>query len=372
MARIFISYRTEDTGMVAGRLDDRLSQAFDADNVIRDLDAPFGVDIRGFIAEQVGRCDAVLVLIGSEWAGMTNSRGERLLDDYRDPVRIQVETGLQRNVLVVPVLVGDASMPRADELPDDMRRLAYLNATPLRNDPDFSRDMERLITGLQNSLGVQAAPDPAAAGGADTNDPVVAPIADVVRVLFLGANPADTRQLRLDEEVRTIDERLYAARYRDRFDLESAWAVRTGDISGHLLRFEPHIVHFSGHGSRTGELVFEDAAGGHVRANPDALTGLFRALRDEIRCVVLNACYSERQALAILDVIGCVVGTSRAIDDSAAIAFSGGFYRTLGYGRSVQQSFDVGCAEAGLDGGDISMVRLLTRPDVDAAQMRFV
>ena len=117
-----------------------------------------------------------------------------------------------------------------------------------------------------------------------------------LRVLFLAANPADTSRLDLAEEIRQIEEKLEASKYRDSFELMSKWAVRPSDLQHHLLKHQPHIVHFSGHGSKAGEIILK---GQDRQARPvsrKALTGLFKTLSDNVRVVVLNACYSEAQA----------------------------------------------------------------------------
>ncbi|MEN8040976.1 MAG: hypothetical protein ABFR95_05680, partial [Actinomycetota bacterium] len=95
-----------------------------------------------------------------------------------------------------------------------------------------------------------------------------------VTVLFWAANPVDTAQLRLDEEVRTIDERLRASEHRDRFDLRTQWAVRYSDLSEGLLRYQPEIVHFSGHGDPNGLLLFESDDGNSHTVSIDALADL--------------------------------------------------------------------------------------------------
>jgi hypothetical protein len=193
-----------------------------------------------------------------------------------------------------------------------------------------------------------------------------------MRILFLAANPVDTNPLRLSEEVRTIDERLRSAEFRDRFELIQYWAVRPTDLSECLLRHTPHIVHFSGHGSKRGEIILEDVTGKAKPVSPEALGRLFRVLKDNVRCVVLNACMSAKQAQAIAQEVDCVVGMSRAIGDEAAIRFAGGFYRALGYGRSVQTAFDLGCNEIDLTGlGEEATPKLLVRPGVDTTGLIF-
>lgn len=168
------------------------------------------------------------------------------------------------------------------------------------------------------------------------------PPTDKLTILFLAANPLDTVQLQLDEEVRAIDKTLRETQYRDRFELRSHWALQYGDLPALLLRYNPHIVHFSGHGSPSGELVFSDGAGKSHLAPPAMLADLFSLLRDNIRCVVLNACYSEDQAQGIAQSIDCVVGMTRAVADDAAVKFAAGFYLGLGYGRSIATAFGLG------------------------------
>jgi hypothetical protein len=203
-----------------------------------------------------------------------------------------------------------------------------------------------------------------------TNEATRAPIV----ILFWASNPVGTSPLRLDEEVRTIDERLRASEFRDRFELEQQWALRISDLSEGLLRHRPVIVHFSGHGNPTGEIVLERPDGTAAEVAVSALVGLFGAVagNDTVpRAVVLNACFSEAMATAIADHVDCVVGTTKAIGDSAAIAFAAGFYRALGYGESVQSAFLIGRNEIELHGlGEEATPKLISH--IDPSQLRLV
>lgn len=167
----------------------------------------------------------------------------------------------------------------------------------------------------------------------------------MITILFLAANPSDTARLRLDEEIRTIDERLRRSEFRNMFELNQHWAVRVADIQELLLRYRPHIVHFSGHGSEAGRIILEDSTGSSRLVSVRALGQLFSTLKDNIRCVVLNACYSEEQALAIAEHVDCVIGMSGAITDSSATGFAASFYQALGYGRSIKTAFELGCGQ---------------------------
>ena len=167
----------------------------------------------------------------------------------------------------------------------------------------------------------------------------------IVSILFLAANPLTTSKLRLDQEVRAIDQVLQQTKYRDRFQIEQQWAVRVTDLQAHLLRYQPDIVHFSGHSNESSELILENHTGMPQAVPPEALNQLFYTLKDNVKCVVLNACYSEVQAQTIAQSIDCVVGISGAITDEASLNFATAFYQALGYGRTVQTAFDLGLAQ---------------------------
>jgi hypothetical protein len=192
-------------------------------------------------------------------------------------------------------------------------------------------------------------------------------------ILFLGANPSGTTRLALDREAREIDQRLRSAEFRDSFRIEQAWAVRPSDLQGCLLRYRPQIVHFSGHGSSAGELILENEAGTAARVEAAALAGLFRILNRDIRCVVLNACFSEAQAQAIVEHVDCVIGMSESVEDGSAIAFAGAFYQALAYGQDAQTAFELGKSQILLTGlADADVPRLLIRKGVDARACRLV
>jgi hypothetical protein len=200
--------------------------------------------------------------------------------------------------------------------------------------------------------------------------PKIDPSGEKIRILFLTANPTDTNRLRLDEESRAIDQSLRRAEFRDRFELEQFQAVRVGDLQECLLRFKPHIVHFSGHGSEEGEIYLQDSSGMSKPVSEKSLGKLFAVLKDNIRCVVLNACYSKTQAEAIAAHIDAVVGMSTAIGDQAAISFSAAFYQALAYGRDLQTAFDLGTIQIDLEAIPEEDTPQLLAPHIDPKTMR--
>lgn len=164
------------------------------------------------------------------------------------------------------------------------------------------------------------------------------------RLLFLAANPIGTTQLALDVESREIDSKIRASEYRDTIEHITKWATRPDDLLQNLNQYRPHIVHFSGHGCPTEELILLDDNRLPKPVSKEALRQVFTTLKDNIQVVVLNACYSKAQAAAIAEVIDCTIGMKQAIGDEAAITFVAAFYRAIGFGRSLQDAFDQGKA----------------------------
>ncbi len=170
-----------------------------------------------------------------------------------------------------------------------------------------------------------------------------------LKILFLGANPRDTTRIRIDEELREIDQQLRLSSGRDRLSLGQKWAVRPDDLQQSLVDNEPQIVHFSGHGSSEG-ISLEDEQGNSKEVNAEALSDLFALFKGSVKCVVLNACYSEAQAAAINLHIPYVIGMSSAMPDDAALHFSVGFYKAIAAGKTVEFAFNLGVNAIKLEG----------------------
>lgn len=162
------------------------------------------------------------------------------------------------------------------------------------------------------------------------------------RVLFLSANPSTLSRLSIDEEQRAITQRLRQSGLADKLELRTEAAVRPTELPAALLRYKPRIVHFSGHGSQSGELLLSTGDGEATPVSTEALQDLFRILSRDILCVVLNACYSQQLASALAQIVPCTVGMTRAVRDVAAIAFVAGFYEALALGESVKTAFALG------------------------------
>jgi hypothetical protein len=132
LGAIFISYRRSDAAGEAGRLSDDLSGRFGSSAVFMDVDAiQPGIDFRKAIRENVGGCSVLLAVMGAEWLETKSNDGARRLDSENDYVRLEIATALKREIPVIPVLVRGAHMPKEEDLPEDIRELAYRNSVEL-------------------------------------------------------------------------------------------------------------------------------------------------------------------------------------------------------------------------------------------------
>lgn len=187
-----------------------------------------------------------------------------------------------------------------------------------------------------------------------------------IKILFFASDPVDISRIRLGQEVRQIEEKIQLSLHRDRFELIPQFAVRIDDVQQALLRHRPHIVHFSGHGSETSGIILEDNLGMSKAMSKGALANLFSILKNNIRIVVMNACYSRVQADSISQEIDYTVGMNTTIGDQTAIIFSSSFYRALGFGETVSSAFKL--ARNSIMSESISeqdVAELLVRPGVN-------
>ena len=166
----------------------------------------------------------------------------------------------------------------------------------------------------------------------------------VKKILFLAANPKATSRLTLDEEAKEIRQGLERSKRRESFEIITRWAVDADELRRSLLDIEPHIVHFSGHGTGADGLVLHADEGKARLAGSEALGNLFGLFAGQIECVLLNACYSEVQAAAIYQHVDCVIGMNQAVGDRTAIKFAVGFYDALGAGRAYDIAYKFGCS----------------------------
>jgi hypothetical protein len=149
MPKIFICYRREDSAYPAHQIYIELTDHFGSESVVFDVDTiPLGIDFRKYLNKQVSKCDILLAVIGDKWIEIL----KRNLDEPNDFVRIEIQAALKREIPVVPVLVGKASMPSEEYLPPEIAGLAYMQAAEVRAGPYLKTHLKRLIEGLNHLL----------------------------------------------------------------------------------------------------------------------------------------------------------------------------------------------------------------------------
>jgi hypothetical protein len=152
MGKVFINYRRDDSIATAGRLHDRLAAVLGRKHVFMDVDQiPAGVDFLKHLATQLSASSVFLAVIGPGWLHAQDKYGRQRLYDPDDYVGIEIVAALNRDILVIPVLVDGARMPRPEELPDDLKPLTRRNAVELRNS-QFGGDVDRLIEQIRKVL----------------------------------------------------------------------------------------------------------------------------------------------------------------------------------------------------------------------------
>jgi len=168
---IFVSYRRSDSQGEAGRLFDDLVKHFGEHSIFMDVAAiEVGRDFRKAIEDGVTKCDVLLVIIGTEWLEAKNEHGARRLTDPLDYVRIETSYALKRDIRVIPVLVRGAKMPTAEQLPEELKELAYRNCIELTH-TRWRSDVLLLTEALRRVLGETAQ----TATGSVSNAPAASP-----------------------------------------------------------------------------------------------------------------------------------------------------------------------------------------------------
>lgn len=196
---------------------------------------------------------------------------------------------------------------------------------------------------------------------------------DAITVLMLSNGPNDQYKLRQDKEAREIRDALSRSRHHDSIILEDRWAVRTEDLFQAINETEPTIIHFSGHGAQSGELVMEDDFEQTKLVTPEAMARVLSTVSEKVRLLVFNACFSVQQAQAATESIEAAIGMGASISDAAAITFASRLYSAIGFGLSLKKAFDQACASLMFDSaGEVDTPMLFTSNGVDPNELFFV
>jgi len=169
-------------------------------------------------------------------------------------------------------------------------------------------------------------------------------------ILFLASNPKciyandngekiEQPKLDLEKEAREIKEAITKSLNRDSIDFQTRWATRVQDLFQAINETNPTIIHFSGHGTPNGELVFQDNYDNPKMVSKEAITEMIVASSDDIRMIVFNNCFSSNQAKMIVDKVEATIGMNTSIGDNSAILFASQLYSAIGFGQTLDKAF---------------------------------
>ena len=199
--------------------------------------------------------------------------------------------------------------------------------------------------------------------GAQANAPLQSQPAlqqETINVLFALSSPRGYEILRLNEEIRIIEQVLERSKHRDQIRRHILHATTSNDLQHELQTSSYQILHLAGHAVSDG-FILENEQGHPHKVSREALAAYLNNYRETLRCVVLNACYSlslgESLALGIPHVI-CVNGEIR---DPAAIAFARGFYDAIGAGYDAERAYNEGLGAVRFAGLDHKLLVLLDK-----------
>lgn len=290
----------------------------------------------------------------------------------------ELASSLQARTIAFPLIGGGvAGYPVeliAAEMTDVLVVEMLSRPTPLdatihiytRIDPERAR---RYLAIFDDFLfeGTKLGPAPSGAeeSAAEVHPPSSASIA------FFAADPRRYKQSRLGlgEEWRVIDDAIWQSEFRSKLDIHPIWATRPRDIQRWLNRKRPAIVHFAGHAEEDGSLVLDSGSGEPARLAPAELAGLLSDFTDTIRCVVLNACFSDTAAEVLAVKLPCIVGTTAQVQDSACIEFSASFYQAIGYGNTLRNAYEQASHQVPATAGLANLHGLRANPGAEEARI---
>jgi pentapeptide repeat protein/CHAT domain-containing protein len=161
-----------------------------------------------------------------------------------------------------------------------------------------------------------------------------------VKILYMFALPRDQHSIPVEGEYKAIVDAIQRSKYRDQILTSDYPGVSLKDFQSVIETYKPNVLHFSGHASQVGDLVFQGPKEESQKVPKDPFTNAFKLLGENLKLVVLSACYSKDQAEGVSKHVDRVIGIDEEIDGDKAVMFSEKFYESIGNGKSVEEAFD--------------------------------
>jgi uncharacterized protein YegL len=257
------------------------------------------------------------------------------------------------------IMLRDAYMNKIfDNMIEQAKRKAYF----LPADEAFDVMSTQNIDIFENYTGYGDMLEPPSAGSGKR-----------VKIMFAGASPRSDRFIRTDVEVRAIQDKVTKTKYRDTLSFISQTAMRASELQESLRKYVPDIIHFSGHGTISGDLEFEsDKPEIPIAISPEIIAETIRLAPGGLKLAFFNACHSVRAAQSAVRHVSVAIGMDGEIDDESAKVFAAEFYGAIGDGLSVAQSYEQAINQLNIDNmEDANIPKLFAKSGVDPSLLVF-
>ena len=207
-----------------------------------------------------------------------------------------------------------------------------------------------------------------------------------INILFIASNPdiiftdeegvlREQQRLSLDKEARDIEESIQKTPDRDSISFVTKWATRTEDLFQYINEVNPTIIHFTGHGTEDGKLVFHDKNDNPKFVGIDAIIQMINAITDDLRLVVFSNCFFSSIAIQVSEYVEATIGMNTSVREDVATLFAAQLYSSIGFGFSLDKAFKQAMARLSIEGieqKDADIPELFVKEGMDANEIYLV
>lgn len=207
-----------------------------------------------------------------------------------------------------------------------------------------------------------------------------------INILFIASNPdiiftdeegvlREQQRLSLDKEARDIEESIQKTPDRDSISFVTKWATRTEDLFQYINEVNPTIIHFTGHGTEDGKLVFHDKNDNPKFVGIDAIIQMINAITDDLRLVVFSNCFSSSIAIQVSEYVEATIGMNTSVREDVATLFAAQLYSSIGFGFPLDKAFKQAMARLSIEGieqKDADIPELFVKEGMDANEIYLV
>lgn len=265
--------------------------------------------------------------------------------------------------------IGDKSEDIENEKRKLMKEEKKEQKKNVQADKKHQKEIQRNMENIEGSLSKQAVQHQQMRQ--DISD--LQNIPEKINILFITSSPKDQTLLGPDEEVREIEDKIRKSDYRDSISFFTRWAARPLDLLQAINEIKPTIIHFSGHGSESAELVFQDDSGDTKLVSKEGIVQSISTATEDVKMTFFSSCFTHSQAKEIVEYVDTAIGMIEEIGDDSARIFAAYFYSAIGFGHSVKTAFEQAKSALMLEGiPEEGVPELYTKEGLDSEEIILV